>query len=125
MRPTDSLCQPSPRGVTDDRTASPRRTRARSLDELVAVTLLRYCRYVDPVTCKPCSPEDMITRLATQRASAAHLVSARLRQHASWPGRKLGHVTAVGQDADRVRAVVEEAAEALMGGGRPEGGRRT
>lgn len=77
-------------GLTDDRTAAPRRTRRRTLDELVAVTLLRYCRYVDPVTCTPCTPEDMLARLVAQRASTSYRLAARVRQHASWIGRKLG-----------------------------------
>ncbi len=33
-------------GLTDDTTVSPRRTRRRSLDELTAIALLRYCRTV-------------------------------------------------------------------------------
>lgn len=77
-------------GLTDDRASSPRRSRRRTLEELVAVTLLRYCRYVDPVTCTPCPPENMIARLAQQRASMTHHIAARARQHASWLGRKLG-----------------------------------
>lgn len=77
-------------GLTDDLTHSPRRTRRRNIDELVAITLLRYARYVDPLTLAPCGPEDMIERLRTQRSSIVHRIGARIRQHASWAGRRLG-----------------------------------
>lgn len=43
----------------------PRRGVARTLDQLVAATLLRYPRYLDPVTNLPCPPEVMILRLLT------------------------------------------------------------
>ena len=77
-------------GLTDDTTSSSRRTRRRSLDELIAIALLRYCRYVDPATCTPCTPEAIVDRLEAQRASLAHRAAAGLRQHTSWIGRKLG-----------------------------------
>ena len=41
-----------------------RRTARRSLDELVAATLLLYPRYLDPVTGLPCPPEILIRRLS-------------------------------------------------------------
>ena len=77
-------------GLTDDTTTCPRRTRRRTLDELVAIALLRYCRHVDPATCTPCAPEAIIDRLEAQRANRMHRTLTRLRQHASWIGRKLG-----------------------------------
>lgn len=51
-------------GLTTDLGAGPdRRGRARTLDELVAATLLLYPRYLDPVTGLPCPPEILIERL--------------------------------------------------------------
>ncbi len=77
-------------GLTDDVTRSPRRTRQRDIDELVAVALLRYARYVDPVTLVPCEPEHVVERFNVQRASLIHRMGAGIRRHASWAGRKLG-----------------------------------
>jgi capsular polysaccharide export protein len=77
-------------GLTDDLTVTPRRTRRLTLDVLIAVTLLRYCRYVDPVTLHPTTAECMIDRLARLRQSPLHRVQARFRQQLSWAGRKLG-----------------------------------
>jgi capsular polysaccharide export protein len=77
-------------GLTDDLTSCPRRTRRRTRDELVALTLLRYCRTVDPVTLEPCPPEQLIARLGAQRRSLTHRIGAGLRRHASWAGRRLG-----------------------------------
>jgi len=52
-------------GLTRDLGAVPdRRTARRSLDELVAATLLLYPRYLDPVTRIPCTPEILVRRLA-------------------------------------------------------------
>ena len=42
----------------------PRRTARRTIDELVAASLLLYPRYLDPVTGLPCPPEILIRRLA-------------------------------------------------------------
>jgi capsular polysaccharide export protein len=42
----------------------PRRTRARTLPELVAATLILYPRYQDPVTRLPCPPEILLDRFA-------------------------------------------------------------
>lgn len=77
-------------GLTDDMTRIPRRTRRLSLDRLVAVTLLRYCRYVDPVTLVVTTPEAMIEQLSALRASPWHRMRALVGQHVSWAGRKLG-----------------------------------
>jgi capsular polysaccharide export protein len=41
-----------------------RRTAKRTLDELVAATLLLYPRYLDPVTGLPCPAEVLVERLA-------------------------------------------------------------
>lgn len=53
-------------GLTTDLGPVPaRRNIRRSLDELVAATLLLYPRYLDPISNLPCPPEILIERLAT------------------------------------------------------------
>jgi capsular polysaccharide export protein len=52
-------------GLTTDLGPIPkRRTARRSLDELVAATLILYPRYLDPTTGLPCPPEILVERLA-------------------------------------------------------------
>jgi capsular polysaccharide export protein len=52
-------------GLTADLGPIPvRRTRRRSLDELVAATLILYPTYFDPVTRLPCPPEVLVDRIA-------------------------------------------------------------
>lgn len=51
-------------GLTTDRVAPPRPRRTRSLDELVAIALILYPRYVDPLTELPCPPEVVLDRMA-------------------------------------------------------------
>ena len=75
-------------GLTRDLAAMPpnllaRRTRQRSLDELVAATLLLYPRYLDPVTRLPCPAEVMVARMAQGTA----LVSSPLIALREWQGR--------------------------------------
>lgn len=69
-------------GLTDDRgPVPPRRTARRSMEELVAATLIVYPRYVDPVTNLPCSPEQLIARLSdTPSASFSVVTFARRLQ---------------------------------------------
>lgn len=56
-------------GLTRDLGEVPgRRTRRRSLDELVAATLILYPRYLDPVTRLPCQPEIIVDRMARGEA---------------------------------------------------------
>ena len=51
-------------GLTTDLGAVPaRRSTKRSLDELVAATLLVYPRYLDPLTALPCPPEVLVERI--------------------------------------------------------------
>lgn len=50
---------------------NPRRTRRRSLAELIAATLIGYPRYVDPVTRLPCPPEVLVQRIAHGQARVA------------------------------------------------------
>lgn len=70
-------------GLTRDRGPVPhRRTRARSLDEAVAICLLVYPRYVDPHTNLPCPLEVLIDRLLdpVDAARSGPLVAARRAQ---------------------------------------------
>jgi capsular polysaccharide export protein len=67
-------------GLTRDLGPVPtRRTKVRSLDELVAAALILYPRYLDPVTRLPCPPEVLIDRMATGRADVVTPL-VRLRQ---------------------------------------------
>jgi len=67
----------------------PRRTARRTLDELVAATLLLYPRYLDPVTCLPCPPEILMRRLSEGA-----------------PGRKIGPVIRLRRLQGRVNLAV-------------------
>ncbi|NUR10883.1 MAG: hypothetical protein HOQ20_03430 [Bradyrhizobium sp.] len=55
--------------TTDLGPVTPRRSTRRSLDELVAATLLVYPRYLDPITGLPCPAEVVVARLAAGNAS--------------------------------------------------------
>lgn len=57
-------------GLTEDLAPHPRRGRARTLDELVAATLILYPLYRDPVSGLPCGPETVLDRLVAARARA-------------------------------------------------------
>ena len=65
-------------GLTTDMAPVPRRGRRRSLDELVAATLILYPRYMDPVTQLPCPAEVLTARLAQAQPPAANWLT-RLR----------------------------------------------
>lgn len=77
-------------GLSTDLTLCARRTRRRTLPELVYLSLVVYARTIDPVTLLPCSPEFLIDRLAAQRADRKHVLITTLKRQASWLGRKLG-----------------------------------
>jgi capsular polysaccharide export protein len=53
-------------GLTEDLCPVARRTRNRSLDELVAAALILYPRYLDPISALVCGPELLIERLAAE-----------------------------------------------------------
>lgn len=57
-------------GLTEDLCPVARRTRRRSLDEVVAAALILYPRYVDPMSGLPCEPELLVERLADGGAQA-------------------------------------------------------
>ncbi|MFM9846388.1 MAG: beta-3-deoxy-D-manno-oct-2-ulosonic acid transferase [Hyphomicrobiaceae bacterium] len=77
-------------GLTEDLIASPRRTRRRTLDEVVYLTLVAYCRYVDPAARRVRTAEEQVARLAQQRQTRRHVLEQKTRQHLSWLGRRLG-----------------------------------
>jgi len=54
-------------GLTDDRMATPRRMRPRSLEQVFAAAYLLYARYLDPDLGRPCELERVIEHLALQR----------------------------------------------------------
>ena len=71
-------------GLTRDMgPANPRRSRRRSLDELVAAALIGYPRYVDPVTRLPCPPEVLLNRIVRGEAR----VSSPLIKLREWQGK--------------------------------------
>lgn len=57
-------------GLTDDALRSDRRDRVLTLDQLTAVALILYPRYVDPDTGLPCTVETIVRRLSERRAVA-------------------------------------------------------
>lgn len=57
--------------TTDLGPIPPRRSRHRSIDELVAAALILYPIYVDPVTRLPCPPEILVRRMARGEDSIA------------------------------------------------------
>jgi len=62
-------------GLTRDLGPVPeRRTATRSIDELVAATLLIYPRYLDPLTGLPCPAEIVVARLSMDEARHAGLL---------------------------------------------------
>jgi capsular polysaccharide export protein len=69
-------------GLTRDLGPVPeRRTKRRTIDDLVAAALLIYPRYLDPITGLPCPPEVVVDRLARRDAdSRGFVISARRLQ---------------------------------------------
>lgn len=73
-------------GLTEDLLPFPRRTRKLSLDELVAVALILYPRYLDPVSSLPCRPELVVARLAEGRSGQPPRRLVRPLREAAWQG---------------------------------------
>jgi capsular polysaccharide export protein len=69
-------------GLTQDRHSHPRRQRRLTLDQLVAGTLLRYPRYLDPARLNKSTPEEVVGGLgrAVQRGTPAIRISWSRRQ---------------------------------------------
>ena len=57
-------------GLSEDLAPNADRGRRLTLDELVAGALILYPRYIDPVAMKPCTPEQLLDRLAAARETA-------------------------------------------------------
>ena len=81
-------------GLTTDLSPPPRRTRVLVLDELVAIALIVYPRYLDPVSGLPCPVEVVLRRFEEQRRdSSGHarksVGSALARARHAW-GRRFG-----------------------------------
>ncbi len=77
-------------GLTEDLTACSRRTRLRSVDELVFFALIAYGRYIDPDTLLPCRPERLIGNLQRLRGDRVHGIKYAVIKFVSWFGRKIG-----------------------------------
>lgn len=67
-------------GLTDDKQTCTRRTRRRTLDELVYLTLIEYPRYLDVQSGEFMSPEMMLSRLEEHRSVANEEVHWMQRQ---------------------------------------------
>lgn len=70
-------------GLTEDLVACPRRGRRLDLDELVAISLILYPRYVDYLSKLPCSPEIVVRRLLESKKAAEgpYIRSVHLTRH--------------------------------------------
>jgi capsular polysaccharide export protein len=77
-------------GLTQDTTTFPRRTRRRSVAELVYLSLARYCRYVDPQKLTPVSCERLIERLAVLKTRPGSHAAAEAKMFFLRAARKLG-----------------------------------
>lgn len=77
-------------GLTEDLTTCPRRTRRRTIDELVYFALIAYGRYIDPETLLPCRPERLVDNLRRLRGDKVHGAKYSMIKFASWFGRKIG-----------------------------------
>ncbi|MDD3447204.1 MAG: hypothetical protein PHS60_17520 [Zavarzinia sp.] len=76
-------------GLTEDRQPCPRRTRRLTLEDLVVGTLIRYPRYVDPLSGQPCDVWTVVERLAAGPQGAARLRGGQLARARAW-ARALG-----------------------------------
>ena len=80
-------------GMTTDLVTVARRVRVRSLDELVAITLILYPRYIHPLTLRPCEPEDVVRflgKVTHDGSSATRRYSIGVAGPLSW-----GHAVAL------------------------------
>lgn len=73
--------------LTEDRHPHPRRGRERSLDELVAATLIRYPRYISRVTGRYTTPEVIARQLVEDRDRSGLELPPALAH--SWPARQV------------------------------------
>jgi capsular polysaccharide export protein len=71
-------------GLTETLVATPRRSRRRSLDELIFLALAVYTRHVHPLTHVPCSAEDLIAALSDMRHDRVHRWRSAVLQRVAW-----------------------------------------
>lgn len=77
-------------GLTEDLTRLSGRGRRRTLPELVYLSLVHYCRAVDPESLQPLTCERLIERLAEMKARPEWRALAATRMRLSWLGHRLG-----------------------------------
>lgn len=77
-------------GLSEDRTKCERRTRQRSLEELVFLTLCQYPRYADPVTAQNSDCEAVIDALSNLRSKSPASVGDLMRLWLAQMGHRLG-----------------------------------
>ena len=78
-------------GLTEDLAAiPPRRTRRRTLDELVAIAFTRYTRHVHPYWRRECTCLELIDGLDRQRGDARHHARNAFLGRAAWACERLG-----------------------------------
>lgn len=61
-------------GLTNDLVQTPRRSRVRTIDELIYIAFSIYTRHVDPISRKVCSIHELIQSLSQQRKERWHHV---------------------------------------------------
>lgn len=84
-------------GLTQDRHPHPRRRRRRTLDELVAATLIHYPRYISPNTHRYTTPRVIVEHLARSKGRRASALEI------SWAGRQLRKFENLARGALRAR----------------------
>ncbi|MEM9837759.1 MAG: capsular polysaccharide biosynthesis protein [Pseudomonadota bacterium] len=77
-------------GLTSDKFETPRRTRTRSVEELVYLALVEYPLYASPLNGWACAPEDVIEYLSTRPKSKSSIPGGRSamrlwRKLKTWP----------------------------------------
>ena len=77
-------------GLTDDLAPMPRRTRRRTLDELIAIALTRYTRHVHPYERRECTALELIDGLVRQRGDRRHHARNAVLARAAWACERFG-----------------------------------
>lgn len=72
-------------GLTHDQATTPRRTRRRTLDEMVFLTLIAYPRYVDIASGEFVTAEDMVDIIEREKQEVSRQAASR----AGWAGRQV------------------------------------
>ncbi len=77
-------------GLTKDHTSFARRTRKRSLAELVYLTLVEYSIYLHPLSHAQCEVEQVIEALSEMRKADRHRWRRKVKLAFAWIGERLG-----------------------------------